>query len=68
MARKEIPADINRLRVAESQKNVDRLTVTLDKGTIDRIKALNFKASAFARTVIMKELETLESISRNNVN
>lgn len=68
MARKEIPADINRSRVKESQKNVDRLTVTLKDGTIERIQALGYKGSAFARAVIMRELETLENISKKNVN
>lgn len=64
----KIDAELNRSRVAASQKNVDRLTVTLEKGTIERIQKLGYKGSAFARAVIMKELETLEKISKKTVN
>lgn len=64
MEKKKIDAELNRARVAASQKNADRLTVTLEKGTIERIQQLGFKGSTFARAVIMKEIETLEKISK----
>lgn len=58
----KIDPELNRSRVKESMKNVDRLNIYLEKGTLDRIKRLGFKGSAFAKTLIMEELERLEKM------
>ena len=58
----KIEPEINRARVKKSMENIDRLNIYLPKGTLDRIKKLGFKGSAFAKTIIMEELERLEKM------
>lgn len=66
MPNNKLDPKLNVERVKKSQGDRDRLTVTLEQGTISRIQNKGFKASAFAREVIMRELETIERISKKN--
>lgn len=59
-----ISPELNRQRVRAAQENVDRLNIYLPKGTNDRIEALGFKRSAFAKDLILAELDRLESLKR----
>lgn len=61
---KKIPPELNRARVKESMKNIDRINVYLEKGTLDRIKNLGLKPSKFARGVIEEELNRLEKMKK----
>lgn len=58
----KIPPEVNRARVKESMKNIDRINVYLEKGTIERIRALGLKPSKFARGVIEEEVKRLEKM------
>lgn len=60
----KIPPEVNRARVKESMKNIDRINVYLEKGTVDRIKALGLKPSKFARGVIEEEIKRLEKMKK----
>ena len=61
---RKIPPELNRARVKESMKNIDRINVYLEKGTLDRIKNLGLKPSKFARGVIEEELNRLEKMKK----
>lgn len=61
---KKISPEVNRARVKESMKNIDRINVYLEKGTLDRIKNLGLKPSKFARGVIEEELNRLEKMKK----
>lgn len=61
---KKISPELNRARVKESMKNIDRINVYLEKGTLDRIKNLGLKPSKFARGVIEEELNRLEKMKK----
>lgn len=61
---KKISPELNRARVKESMKNIDRINVYLEKGTLDRIKNLGLKPSKFARGVIEEELDKLEKMKK----
>lgn len=61
---KKISPELNRARVKESMKNIDRINVYLEKGTLDRIKNLGLKPSKFARGVIEGELNRLEKMKK----
>lgn len=63
MARK-IDPELNRARVKEAMKHIDRLNIYLPEGTIDRINALGFKGSSFAKTLILAELDKLEGMKK----
>lgn len=58
----KIDPEVNRARVKKSMEKVDRMNVYLPKGTLDRISALGFKGSSFARDAIMQEIERLENL------
>ena len=58
----KISPELNRARVKESMKNIDRINVYLEKGTIERIKNLGLKPSKFARGVIEEEIKKLEKM------
>lgn len=60
--KKKIDPVLNRARVAASMENIDRINLYLPKGAKDRIKAMGFKPSTFARTVVLEELERLEKM------
>lgn len=60
--KKKIDPAVNRARVKESMKKIDRLNIYLPQGTIDEISALGFKPSTFARTVVLDELERLKKM------
>ena len=61
---KKISPEVNRARVKESMKNIDRINVYLEKGTLGRIKNLGLKPSKFARGVIEEELNRLEKMKK----
>ena len=58
--KRKIDPELNRARVKESMKHIDRLNIYLPEGTINRINALGFKGSTFAKTLILSELDKLE--------
>ena len=60
--KKKIPPEVNRARVRATMEHRDRLNVYLPEGTLDRITALGFKGNAFAKTLILEELERLEKM------
>lgn len=62
----KIDPELNRARVKESMKNIDRLNIYLEKGTLERISKLGFKGSTFAKTLIMEELERLEKMQNKH--
>ncbi|MGN0345917.1 MAG: hypothetical protein ACI4DU_01395 [Lachnospiraceae bacterium] len=66
MAKNTIPPELNRARVKKSMENIDRLNIYLPKGTLERIAALGFKGSAFAKALILEELEKLEKIKNKH--
>ena len=41
--------------------NYDRQTVTMPKGTKDRIKSLGFSVNGFINDLVLKELDRLEN-------
>lgn len=59
---KKISPELNRARVKESMKKIDRLNIYLPQGTTGRILDLGFKPGTFARTVVLDELERLEKM------
>lgn len=61
--RKKIDPDVNWARVKASmeRRGTQRINIYLEKGTLERINALGFKVSTFARKVIMEELDRLEN-------
>ncbi len=60
----KISAELNRERVKKSMENIDKINVYLPKGAKERINALGFKCSTFAKTVIIEELERLEKMKK----
>ncbi len=63
---KKIDPELNRTRVrASMEKNkTERLNIYLEHGTLERISALGYKGSTFAKTLIMEELERLEKMKK----
>jgi hypothetical protein len=55
----------NRAAVKKCMENKDRINVILPKGTLDRIQAYGFKTNAFARELILSELDKLDKIKKN---
>ena len=55
-------AELNRQRVKRHLENRDRISAVVPKGTIERIKACGMAPSAFAREVILAELEKQERL------
>ena len=60
----KISPELNRERVKKSMEKVDRINVYLPKGTVERINALGFKCSAFAKALILEELDRLEGMKK----
>lgn len=54
----------NREAVKKCMENKERINVTLPKGTFDRITSYGFKANAFARKVILEELDRMDEIKK----
>ncbi len=65
---KRKPEKENQKRKEPKEKNKraerDRINIILPKGTNDRIDALGFKRSDFAKTLILTELDKLESMKK----
>jgi hypothetical protein len=61
----EEKAKKNRAAVKKCMQNKDRINVILPKGTLERINAHGFKTNAFARELILNELEKLDKIKKN---
>ena len=54
----------NREAVKKCMKNKDRINVILPKGTIERINSYGLKTNAFARELILAELERMDRIKK----
>lgn len=60
----KIDPELNRARVKATMKERDRINIILPKGTNNRIDALGFKRSEFAKTLILAELDRLEKMKK----
>ena len=60
---KEEKAIKNREAVKKCMKNKDRINVILPKGTIERINSYGLKTNAFARELILAELERMDRMN-----
>lgn len=54
----------NREAVKKCMKNKDRINVILPKGTIERINSYGLKTNAFARELILTELERMDRMKK----
>ena len=54
----------NREAVKKCMQNKDRINVILPKGTIERIKSYGLKTNAFARELILAELERMDRMKK----
>ena len=54
----------NREAVKKCMKNKDRINVILPKGTIERINSYGLKTNAFARELILSELERMDRMKK----
>lgn len=54
----------NREAVKKCMQNKDRINVILPKGTIERINSYGLKTNAFARELILAELERMDRIKK----
>lgn len=61
---KEIQAKKNREAVKKCMKNKDRINIILPLGTIGRINAYGLKTSAFARELILSELDKMDRMKK----
>nr|DAI23725.1 MAG TPA: hypothetical protein [Caudoviricetes sp.] len=61
---KEIQAQKNREAVKKCMKNRDRINVILPLGTVERINAYGLKSNAFARELILSELDKMDRIKK----
>ena len=61
---KEEKAIKNREAVKKCMKNKDRINVILPKGTIERINSYGLKTNAFARELILEELERMDRMKK----
>lgn len=59
---KEMKAQKNREAVKKCMKNKDRINIILPLGTIDRINSYGLKTSAFARELILSELDKMDKM------
>lgn len=57
----------NREAVKKCMKNKDRINVILPQGTLDRINAYGFKTNAFARDLILAELDKMDKMKENQI-
>jgi hypothetical protein len=62
MEDKEIKAIKNREAVKKCMEGKDRINVILPKGTLDRINEYGFKTNAFARDLILQELDRMDKM------
>ena len=60
----EIKAIKNREAVKKCMQNKDRINVILPKGTIERINSYGLKTNAFARELILAELERMDRMKK----
>ena len=61
---KEEKAIKNREAVKKCMKNKDRINVILPKGTIEKINSYGLKTNAFARELILAELERMDRMKK----
>lgn len=61
---KEIQAQKNREAVKRCMKNRDRINVILPLGTVERINAYGLKSNAFARELIIAELDKMDRMKK----
>ena len=61
---KEEKAIKNREAVKKCMLNKDRINVILPKGTIERINSYGLKTNAFARELILAELERMDRMKK----
>ena len=61
---KEIQAQKNREAVKRCMKNRDRVNVILPLGTVERINAYGLKSNAFARELILAELDKMDRMKK----
>ena len=61
---KEIQAQKNREAVKRCMKNRDRINVILPLGTVERINAYGLKSNAFARQLILAELDKMDRMKK----
>ena len=61
---KEEKAIKNREAVKKCMQNKDRINVILPKGTIERINSYGLKTNAFARELILTELERMDRMKK----
>ena len=61
---KEIQAQKNREAVKRCMKNRDRINVILPLGTVERINAYGLKSNAFARELILSELDKMDRMKK----
>ena len=54
----------NREAVKKCMKNKDRINVILPQGTLDRINAYGLKTNAFARELILAELDRMDKMKK----
>ena len=62
--KKKIDPELNRARIKATMAKRDRINIILPEGTNDRIDALGFKRSDFAKTLILTELDRLEEMKK----
>lgn len=61
---KEQKAIKNREAVKKCMQNKDRINVILPKGTIEKINSYGLKTNAFARELILAELERMDRMKK----
>lgn len=54
----------NREAVKRCMQNRDRINVILPQGTLERINAYGLKTSAFARELILAELDRMDKMKK----
>lgn len=54
----------NREAVKKCMQNKDRINVILPKGTLDRINSYGLKTNAFAKKLILEELDRMDKIKK----
>ncbi|UVX32678.1 MAG: Arc-like DNA binding domain protein [Bacteriophage sp.] len=54
----------NREAVKKCMKNKDRINVILPQGTLDRINSYGLKTNAFARELILAELDKMDKMKK----
>lgn len=54
----------NRQAVKKCMESRDRINIILPQGTVDRINAYGLKTSAFARELILAELDKMDRMKK----